>query len=163
MYTTALAEAPPARVVGGQASASTRGRANARPVASVMRAPVYTIEGDATVGAALCRMRRYGVHDLPVVDDDGALCGMLTYGDIRRHKTLHMLETNATAHDDTLHTCAVKEIMSRHPLAVELDTTLLDAGRLLVKHKVRALPVLDGTRAIVGLVTERDLFEAMQG
>ncbi|HSY29472.1 MAG TPA: CBS domain-containing protein, partial [Burkholderiaceae bacterium] len=51
-------------------------------------------------------------------------------------------------------TCA--DIMSRDVVTVEFGTNLQDAWRLLHKHKVVALPVLDRVRRIVGIVTLLD-------
>ena len=54
----------------------------------------------------------------------------------------------------------VNAVMARSPVTVRPDTTLPEAIKLLKSQRVRRLPVLDGTR-LVGIVTDRDLKEAM--
>jgi CBS domain-containing protein len=49
-----------------------------------------------------------------------------------------------------------RDIMTPNPLTVARDLTVTDAAKLMVEHRVGALPVLDGEK-LVGLVTEGDL------
>lgn len=49
-----------------------------------------------------------------------------------------------------------RDIMTADPITVSRDLSVTDAARLMVEHRVGALPVLDGTE-LVGLVTEGDL------
>ena len=51
----------------------------------------------------------------------------------------------------------VQDIMSRRPVTVGLDTTAAAALRLLGSHHVTALPVVDRSTRIVGIVSEADL------
>ena len=48
-----------------------------------MRAPAITVNLAAPLGEALALMREHDVRRLPVVGDTGALCGVITQGDIR--------------------------------------------------------------------------------
>ena len=54
----------------------------------------------------------------------------------------------------------VFEIMSAPVVSVRSDATVVDAARLLVRHRIAALPVIDSTRRLIGLVSEADLFQA---
>jgi CBS-domain-containing membrane protein len=49
----------------------------------------------------------------------------------------------------------IREIMTQDPVTVERDLTVTDAARMMVEHRIGALPVLEGDR-LVGLVTEGD-------
>lgn len=51
------------------------------------------------------------------------------------------------------------EIMSSPVIAVSPEATLKEAARLLVEHDISALPVLDQSGEIVGIVSEADLLE----
>ena len=48
------------------------------------------------------------------------------------------------------------DIMSPDPLAVQFGTPLDEAWRLMRQHKVKALPVIDRSRRIVGIITVAD-------
>ena len=51
----------------------------------------------------------------------------------------------------------VSELMSRDVVTIGDTATCHDAIELMCRRKVRHLPVLDGTGALVGIVTDRDL------
>jgi CBS domain-containing protein len=51
----------------------------------------------------------------------------------------------------------VKEIMKAPVFTVGLDMLTADVAKLLVQRRISAVPVLDATGAVVGLVSEHDL------
>ncbi|MBX5444702.1 CBS domain-containing protein [Sphaerobacter sp.] len=51
---------------------------------------------------------------------------------------------------------SIREIMTRDVVSVTLATPVSDVARLLWKHKLTGVPVLEGRR-VVGVVTEYDL------
>ena len=53
----------------------------------------------------------------------------------------------------------VQEVMTRAVVSVDGDTTVSDAVALLIDHRLRALPVVEGQRRLVGILTDGDLFE----
>lgn len=55
-----------------------------------------------------------------------------------------------------LHELRCTDIMSRDPVTAEHATSLPAAWALLRQHDVKALPVVDGMRRVVGIVTQAD-------
>lgn len=53
----------------------------------------------------------------------------------------------------------VRDIMTKNPITVETDTLLRDAHRLMVKHRIRKLPVLKRGK-LVGILTYDMILEA---
>ncbi|MBX6372246.1 MAG: CBS domain-containing protein [Acidothermus sp.] len=51
----------------------------------------------------------------------------------------------------------VKEIMTSPVVTVDVSTPIGDVARTLVAHRISAVPVLDGSGAVVGIVSEHDL------
>lgn len=51
----------------------------------------------------------------------------------------------------------VDEVMTTHPVTVRPDTEVADALRLLDRHAVTTLPVVDGSGRLRGVVSEADL------
>ncbi len=49
-----------------------------------------------------------------------------------------------------------RDVMTTPVVTVAPDASLLEAGELMVKHDISALPVVDKQGRLVGLVTERD-------
>ncbi|NUT15410.1 MAG: HPP family protein [Cupriavidus sp.] len=54
------------------------------------------------------------------------------------------------------------EIMSRDVITVTPDQPAQEAGHLLSRHRIKALPVVDATRKLVGIVTQSDFFAAQR-
>ena len=47
--------------------------------------------------------------------------------------------------------------MTHDVITVKEDTDIHEAGRLMIRHKVSGLPVLDGEGRIIGIITQADL------
>ena len=93
------------------------------------------------------------IHHLPVVEE-GKLVGILSSSDL--HK-LHLLEDHATA---TL-SSSVGQIMHKRPVVIDITANLRDAAEILYGSGFHALPVVQGDREIVGIVTSSDLIDAL--
>lgn len=50
----------------------------------------------------------------------------------------------------------VSTIMTKNVVAVQLDDTLLNANKLILKHHIRHLPVVHGTQ-LVGMLSKTDI------
>jgi acetoin utilization protein AcuB len=57
----------------------------------------------------------------------------------------------------------VAEWMTRDPATVQADTTLGAAAALMVRRKIRRIPVVVGDEQLVGIVTKSDLLGAAPG
>jgi CBS domain-containing protein len=50
----------------------------------------------------------------------------------------------------------VRDVMTSPVVSVGPDTSLLEAGELMLRHDISGLPVLDKEARLMGLITERD-------
>jgi arabinose-5-phosphate isomerase len=85
-----------------------------------------------------------------IVNDQGALVGVVTAGDLTRlmERTDRFLDT------------PVADVMTRAPKATTPDALAGTAIGLMEKHGIMALPVLDGGETVVGMVHLHDLMKA---
>ena len=104
----------------------------------------------APVAEAARLMRQDDVGAVPVVEG-GRLVGMLTDRDIA-------MRLVADARDP--HTTTVSEVASEKLVTVRPDEGLDNALRLMAKHQVRRLPVVENDR-LVGIVAQADV--ALEG
>ncbi len=51
----------------------------------------------------------------------------------------------------------VKDIMSKNVVTISPKATVEELARLLIKHKISGVPVVDNAKNLVGIVTENDL------
>ncbi len=52
---------------------------------------------------------------------------------------------------------SARDIMTEHPATCTVDTPLGAVAKLMVQHNCGEIPVLDGARDLVGVVTDRDI------
>ena len=57
----------------------------------------------------------------------------------------------------------VRDIMTTDPVKVTGDTRLKEAARLMVRHRVSGLPVVDGAGKLIGIVSEGDFIRQEAG
>lgn len=131
-------------------------------VADLMSKEMLTLGRNDTLSIADDLMKQKRVRHLPVLDDYGDLCGIVTQRDLFRGAVLRSLGYGSRAEEMMLASLAVKDAMTEDPITVGPDTLLADAARLLLEHSIGCLPVLDGGR-LVGILTEGDFVRFVAG
>ncbi len=116
-------------------------------IQELMNPNVVTIEPTSSAALASRLLSRHNIGSLPVCSSDRRLRGMVTDRDI-------VLRCVA-AEEDPAQT-AVKDIMTRRPAVVTLQTDCRAAAQLMSRHQVRRLPVVEGDK-LVGIVSLGDL------
>jgi IMP dehydrogenase len=109
--------------------------------------PIY-LSPNHTVRDALELMERYHISGVPITDEAGYLVGILTNRDIR-------FETNF---DRPIH-----EVMtSENLITAPVGTSLEEAEKILQRHKIEKLPIVDEQGKLRGLITIKDLLKIRQ-
>ncbi|WP_295987813.1 HPP family protein [uncultured Variovorax sp.] len=70
-------------------------------------------------------------------------------------------ETELESYKRRLGTLNCADIMSKVPISVEFGTPLQEAWALMHQRRIKALPVTDRTRRVVGIVTQADFFRQL--
>ncbi len=117
-------------------------------VRDIMKREVVVVTPDISVREASKIMSKYDIGSLIVVEDDNPV-GILTERDI----------LNLVARDENLDEIKVGKVMSRNIITIEADKKIDDAVDLMLKHKIKRLPVKEGNK-IVGIVTTSDIIVA---
>jgi len=118
-----------------------------RSEAGMIVEPV-TLPPGALVSDALALMERYHISGVPIVDADERLVGILTNRDLRFEQ-------------DTSQ--AVSALMTSHDLVTApVGTTLGEAERLLHRHRIEKLPIVDATGRLRGLITVKDISKRVE-
>src|SRR5512139_555059 len=117
------------------------------PLREVMNRRLTTIGLEATVAKAAKTMCQEEVGSVIIVGDSKPI-GIVTEEDIA---------CKVVAKDLKPSTVHVNKIMSTPLITVSADKTVGDAATMMVKNKVRRLPVIDAKNKVIGMVTVRDL------
>jgi IMP dehydrogenase len=109
---------------------------------NVMIYDPVTINLEATVAEALNLMNEYRIGGILVVDNNGILKGIVTNRDLR-------FESNYSR--------KITQVMTTNLITSDHQTNLETAARILQKHKIEKLPIVDDKGKLVGLITYKDI------
>jgi CBS domain-containing protein len=108
-------------------------------VAEIMTAPVVTVPLDCLTGEIAKVLVRHRISAVPVVDETGAVAGLVSEHDL-------LAKTGAVA----------REVMTTAVVSVTEDTSVDDVRHLLVDRRFGRVPVLAAGR-LVGIVSRGDV------
>jgi len=121
-------------------------------LAPFARRVVVAQPGDTAVSAA--RKLRDSRVGCVVVARARHVIGILTDRDIALRVVADGLDPQRTA---------VEAIMTRDPFLIDASDTVPSAVRLMQKHGIRRLPIVDGDRSALGIITADDLLAHLGG
>jgi CBS domain-containing protein len=125
---------------------TTRGGTMANSVRDAMTEDPRSIGKSVSVVEAARLMREQDIGSLPITDDE-KLVGMITDRDITTRVVAEAADPKMTT---------VEDVYSHDLISVEPDKDLEEALRLMARHQVRRLPVVENGR-LVGIVAQADI------
>lgn len=114
-------------------------------VSDLMTTAVITMKPDDTIDAADTEMKLAGIHHILVTDERNHLVGILSDRDILRE-----------LHRRGARKLPVREIMTPRVHTIRAVAPAHEATRIMLEHRISAVPVLGRDRQIVGIITETD-------
>jgi len=107
-----------------------------------------TLGPDRPLREAHQLMARFKISGVPIVDGAGKLIGIITNRDLQFEREL----------DRPIRDAMTKEKLVTAPVGTTLD----EAERILAKHRIEKLPVVDKQGVLKGLITIKDIFKRRQ-
>lgn len=109
--------------------------------------PVF-LSPEHSISDALELMARYHISGVPIVDSDHKLVGILTNRDLKFEENFDQ---------------PIGNVMTKDNLVTAPEhTTLEEAKRILHKHRIEKLPLVDDNYRLKGLITIKDIEKARQ-
>jgi CBS domain-containing protein len=112
-------------------------------VRDIMTTDVVAARSDASYREMVTLLREHRVSGLPVVDAEGTVVGVVSETDLLTKRAA----AGRTAAD----------LMTRPAVTASLDELVSSVARLMSRHKLRRLPVVDGGGHLVGIVCRSDV------
>ncbi|MCD7829786.1 MAG: IMP dehydrogenase, partial [Clostridiales bacterium] len=107
----------------------------------------FWLEPHNTLGEADELCAKYHISGVPICEKSGKLVGIITNRDMK-------FETDMSR--------PISEVMTKDNLITAREgVTLEDAKKVLCKHKVEKLPIVDGEGKLKGLITIKDIEKAV--
>jgi CBS domain-containing protein len=118
-------------------------------IENLMTSDVITVSPDASLKDVAGLLAQYRISGLPVVDESGAVVGVISEADI--------LSKEIGKKQDAL---TVKDAMTAPARTIGPQRTAADAAKRMLDEKVNRFPVVDGDGVLLGIVTRADLVRA---
>ncbi|MCE9652958.1 MAG: IMP dehydrogenase [Nitrosarchaeum sp.] len=109
---------------------------------SVMIENPYAINSDKTVQDAINYAEEKEISGLLVIDSNSKLVGIVTDRDL-------LFETDSTR--------LIKDVMTKDVVTAKPGVSLDEAKKILHKHRIEKLPIVDESGFIKGLITSKDI------
>jgi len=112
-------------------------------ISDIMSFPVFTVNSDTRMQEVAMILREKGYSGFPVVEGD-KLVGVISRRDFRKVKKQSQLDA------------PVKAFMSTRITTIPPGKSPVEAARIMVKHDIGRLPVVDDDGQMIGIVTRTD-------
>ncbi len=122
-------------------------------VRELMTGNVIPIHPEETVEVAARKLAHYNIGALPVCEDGGHLCGMVTDRDL----VTRCMASNLIPGETT-----VRQVMTGRVVSVREDMEVSAAAHLMGREQIRRLPVTDNGR-LCGMFSLGDLAAREEG
>tara|TARA_R110002073_G_scaffold71030_3_gene174867 strand:+ start:1294 stop:2031 length:738 start_codon:yes stop_codon:yes gene_type:complete len=138
----------------------------------IMTKTVISGKPDTTVAQAAEMMAQNHISAVPVVDDNGAILGIVSEGDLMRRVEgakdqprswwLSLFSASQITAREFIQERGqhLKDIMTTKVTSVTPDTPVGQIARLLEKKRIKRVPVVDGGK-LVGIVSRGNLLQAL--
>lgn len=121
-------------------------------IANIMSKDVKTCRQADMLDHAVKLMWDHDIGVLPVIDDFGQVIGMVTDRDACMATYMQR---------QPLHCIPVSVAMTKHVVTCRPEDTDFAVTKLMAKHKIRRVPVVDDEQRPIGIVSINDLALAM--
>lgn len=120
----------------------------ARIVGEVMTHEVVQAHRETPFKDVVRLLDRHRISGLPVVDADDKVVGVISGTDLIRHQAAGAPDRRPVT---------ARELMSTPAVTVHPEQRIADAARVMERHGVERLPVVDEEDRLIGIATRRDL------
>ncbi len=122
--------------------------ADEEQLALIMSQNPHLIDKDADLVEAAKLLHTHRIHGLPVVDKRKNLAGIISPTDILKHAIIDKYPTEVT-----------QDFLTHNLVPIHQDTPITIVMEIINVTNETALPVLDDTRKLAGVISEGDLFK----
>lgn len=133
-------------------------------VADVMMVDPVTVTPATPLKELVDILVEHKISAVPVLGMQGKVLGLVAETDLLRKEELkrdpdvrHSRHMTYRARRDMATAELAGELMSTHPVTARADMTVAEAARLMDRHQVTCLPVVDDEEKLLGVVSPRDL------
>ena len=140
-------------------------------VKDIMTKDVVTVKKEASIREIAQTIVDHDVSGLPVMDDDGTVCGIVSEGDLVRKEFAPELPdelcilgaviyySGLREYQDAFRKIAAisaEQLMTKKIISVKADDDVSEVAKILYNKHVKRVPVLDEKKHLLGIVSRRE-------
>ncbi|WP_405682446.1 CBS domain-containing protein [Streptomyces sp. NBC_00057] len=118
-----------------------------RSVADLMTPTAVSVQRGTTFKEIARLLDEFGVTAVPVVDEKGCAVGVVSEADLLRRRNARSGANTAVG------------LMSHPAITAAPEWSVVRAARVMEKHKVKRLPVVDNNGRLIGVLSRSDLLQ----
>ncbi|NLS19978.1 CBS domain-containing protein [Rhizobium sp. P40RR-XXII] len=132
----------------------------------IMTRDVISISSAVGIRHAVALMLQNNVSGLPVIDDQGLVCGVLTEGDLllrreirppqRSFRSAEVISEIDLERYIASNGWSVADMMSQDVIVARPDSEISDIAESLQAHRIKRVPIVENGK-LVGIVSRRDI------
>ena len=127
-------------------------------VRDIMQTEVHTLGRNDKLSVADELMRSKEIRHVPVLDEDGKVCAIVSQRGLYRGALLKAMGYGSHMIDKLFDNYLVKEAMSNELHTTTPETTIHEAASAILEHKIGCLPVIEDSN-LIGIVTKSDFLK----
>jgi acetoin utilization protein AcuB len=128
-------------------------------VRDYMTTELMTVQETDTLLDATMFFVRSTFRHLPVLRSR-ELVGIITERDVKQYAPSVLSGLSAEEYNTIMETTPISRVMTRSPLTVQPDQSVLDAAKLLYAKRLGCLPVVQNGE-LVGIITTTDMLKVL--
>jgi acetoin utilization protein AcuB len=128
-------------------------------VAEWMSRDLATVAPEESVSTAARLLGKRRIRQVPVVEGDSVLCGLVTKSDLLRACPPDLNPFSLIGSIELPR--PVREIMTKEPITTRQDSPLEEAAHQLIECRINALPVISSNLQLIGILTGSDICRAL--
>lgn len=119
----------------------------------IMSKNVIFAKPNETIKEVSLKLLENKISGLPIIDDNGKLIGIISQTDI--------IKLSEKYKKEELEKIKVEDIIKKRkrPIVAKPNTSIKRLIKLMVKHKISRIPILDENNKVVGIVSKLDILK----
>ncbi|WP_175408334.1 CBS domain-containing protein [Streptomyces sp. TRM64462] len=122
-----------------------------RSVADLMTPEAVAVRPGTAFKEIARLLDEYGITAVPVVDEDERPVGVVSEADLLRRRTSG---NNGNGNGST-----AEALMTSPAVVAEPDWSAVEAARVMERHRIKRLPVVDASGRLIGVLSRSDLIQ----
>ncbi len=133
-----------------------------QPVSTIMSTDLKTVHPNDNIALVDELFKKNRIHHLPVIGEDDEIVGIISKSDF-----LYLIRGFTQNEVDRFREAAMRRAFKVHEIMADHVETILEnepikkAVSVLAENRFRALPVINRTGKLVGIVTTHDLIDML--